>query len=56
MKNQNTEFRLLMSPLTKKVYAVRVKDMGNGMAQAVGVRHDVTVAKRAAHHEGDTQP
>ena len=34
-------FRLLMSPLTKTVYAGRAKDHG-GYSEMSGVRHDVT--------------
>ena len=36
------EFRLSMSPLTRSIYAGRVKDLGNGTSLATGVRHDVT--------------
>lgn len=37
-----TEFRLLMSPLTRTIYAGRVKQMGESSAISTGVRHDVT--------------
>lgn len=42
MPKAKTEFRLLMSPLSRTVYAGRVKDQGNGIAVSTGVRHDVT--------------
>lgn len=34
-------FRLAMSPLTRTIYAGRIKQH-DGYAEAVGVRHDVT--------------
>ena len=37
-----TEFRLLMSPLTRTVYAGRVKQLEGNTALSTGVRHDVT--------------
>lgn len=37
-----TEFRLLMSPLTRTIYAGRVKQVGENTALSKGVRHDVT--------------
>ena len=42
MAQAKTEFRLLMSPLSRTIYAGRVKDAGNGTAFSSGVRHDVT--------------
>ena len=42
MAQAKTEFRLLMSPLTRKIYAGRVKVLGVGTALSTGVRHDVT--------------
>lgn len=40
--SQKTEFRLLMSPLTRTIYAGRVKQMDGSTALSTGVRHDVT--------------
>lgn len=37
-----TEFRLLMSPLTRTIYAGRVKQLNGNTALSAGVRHDVT--------------
>lgn len=37
-----TEFRLLMSPLTRTIYAGRVKQLDDKTALSTGVRHDVT--------------
>ncbi len=37
-----TEFRLLMSPLTRTIYAGRVKQIGENTSLSTGVRHDVT--------------
>lgn len=42
MAQAKTEFRLLMSPLSRTIYAGRVKDIGGSTALSVGVRHDVT--------------
>lgn len=41
MPTSKHEFRLLMSPLTKTIFAGRVKQR-EGYAESVGVRHDVT--------------
>lgn len=38
---KKNDFRLLMSPLTKTIFAGRVK-LRDGYAESVGVRHDVT--------------
>jgi hypothetical protein len=38
----STVFRLLMSPLTRTIYAGRVKQMDATTAVSTGVRHDVT--------------
>ena len=37
-----TEFRLLMSPLSRNVYAGKVKNRGGGNFESTGSRHDVT--------------
>lgn len=39
---QKTEFRLLMSSLTRKIFAGRVKQLDDNTALSTGVRHDVT--------------
>lgn len=53
-----TEFRLLMSPLTRTIYAGRVKQLDDKTALSTGVRHDVTndflavLIQYAETHEG----
>lgn len=42
MAKQATEFRVMVSPITKTAYAGRVKNLGNGTFESSGVRHDVT--------------
>lgn len=50
-------FRLAMSPLTRTIYAGRVRQR-DGYAEAVGVRHDVTsdflscIIQYAESHDG----
>ena len=41
MPTTKNPFRLVMSPLTRTIYAGRVRQR-DGYAEAVGVRHDVT--------------
>lgn len=38
---QPTEFRVMVSPLSKRAYAGRVR-IKSGFAESAGVRHDVT--------------
>lgn len=51
------DFRLLMSPLTRTIFAGRVK-LHEGYAESVGVRHDVTadflacIIQYAESHDG----
>jgi hypothetical protein len=51
-------FRLAMSPLTRKVFAGRIRQR-DGYAEAVGVRHDVTgdfyacLIQMAESHDGE---
>lgn len=41
MTNAKHPFRLAMSPLTRTIYAGRIRPR-DGYAEAIGVRHDVT--------------
>lgn len=61
MPNQaSNPFALAMSPLTRTVYAGRIRQRGN-YAEAVGVRHDVTntfyscLIQMANSHGGEFQ-
>lgn len=58
MPNAKHPFRLAMSPLTRTIFAGRIRQR-EGYAEAVGVRHDVTadfygcLIQMADSHEGE---